>query len=126
MHYVVQKKEKISDIMNKFDIPYDAIKYYNSFVQTEEDIHEGRVLTFPLKYMVLPGDTYQLITQKKLLLTSTELALLNPEIHYEEMSEPVFTTEAGFVTLTFDDGPSVHTERILEILENSITKEFEK
>ncbi len=37
---------------------------------------------------------------------------------YEQVTEPVFTTDVGYVTLTLDDGPSVHTERILEILAN--------
>jgi peptidoglycan/xylan/chitin deacetylase (PgdA/CDA1 family) len=41
---------------------------------------------------------------------------LQEKEEYEEQTKPVFETEAGFVTLTFDDGPSVHTERILEIL----------
>lgn len=35
---------------------------------------------------------------------------------YEEATEPVFTTDVGYVTLTLDDGPSVHTEEILEVL----------
>lgn len=35
---------------------------------------------------------------------------------YEKATEPVFTTDVGYVTLTFDDGPSVHTERLLEIM----------
>jgi peptidoglycan/xylan/chitin deacetylase (PgdA/CDA1 family) len=38
---------------------------------------------------------------------------------YEKLTDPVFLTDVGFVTLTFDDGPSLHhTESLLEILAN--------
>jgi peptidoglycan/xylan/chitin deacetylase (PgdA/CDA1 family) len=35
---------------------------------------------------------------------------------YEKITDPVFITDVGFVTLTLDDGPSTHTESILDIL----------
>ncbi|WP_052487518.1 polysaccharide deacetylase family protein [Gordoniibacillus kamchatkensis] len=37
---------------------------------------------------------------------------------YQKITDPVFLTDAGYVTLTLDDGPSVHTEQLLEELAN--------
>lgn len=43
---------------------------------------------------------------------------LKPNKAYEKVTDPVFLTDIGYVTLTLDDGPSMHTERLLDILAN--------
>jgi peptidoglycan/xylan/chitin deacetylase (PgdA/CDA1 family) len=35
---------------------------------------------------------------------------------YKQATKPVFITDPGFVTISIDDGPSTHTERILDVL----------
>lgn len=41
---------------------------------------------------------------------------LQKKEQYEATTKPIFTTDAGYVSLTLDDGPSTHTERILDVL----------
>jgi peptidoglycan/xylan/chitin deacetylase (PgdA/CDA1 family) len=36
---------------------------------------------------------------------------------YQEATKPVYTTDSGFLSLTIDDGPSTHTDELLDILE---------
>jgi peptidoglycan/xylan/chitin deacetylase (PgdA/CDA1 family) len=59
-------------------------------------------------------------THNSLLLRENEEEKLVQEVKgnrvYKQVTTPVFTTDPGFVTISIDDGPSTHTERILEIL----------
>jgi LysM repeat protein len=63
MSYKVQKNEKISDIVNKLDMPYDLIKRYNPFVESPNDFYEGRTLILPRVYTILPDQTYESISK---------------------------------------------------------------
>lgn len=63
MLYRIKKDEKISDIVDNLDIPYSLISRYNPFVESMDGTYQDRVLTLPLTYTALPGDTYESIGQ---------------------------------------------------------------
>lgn len=78
MYYQVKEHEKISDVADGMDIPFSLIKYYNKFVKSEHEVHTGRKLLLPLRYTVLPDDTYDGIAGK-FAVSKSEFGRLNPE-----------------------------------------------
>lgn len=66
--------------------------------------HSIRSIRFP--------DSEQAKTEEKQLMHN-----LKYNKTYEKVTDPVFATNVGFVSLTLDDGPSFNTEQLLETLE---------
>jgi LysM repeat protein len=87
MRYKIKKNEKISDIVDKLDIPYDMIRRFNPFVESKEEVYEGRVLTLPVPFSVLPDQTYESISLSYSILPSY-LYELNPYIEGRNIIYP--------------------------------------
>jgi LysM repeat protein len=87
MPYKIKKNEKISHIVDKFDMPYDVIKRFNPFVENENDVYEGKTLTFPRQYVVQPGQTYLSISEMYAIHPSY-LKDLNPYVDVTSVIYP--------------------------------------
>jgi LysM repeat protein len=85
--YVIRKNEKISDLVDRFDVPYDLIWRYNDFVANEHAVYEGRKLTLPRVHQVLPGQTYKSIGELY-SVTPAYLHELNPYIDGQSVIYP--------------------------------------
>jgi peptidoglycan-N-acetylglucosamine deacetylase len=61
------------------------------------------------------------MSERKRVRNQVEEALVSEfkdDEAYEKVTDPVFLTDVGFVTITIDDGPTIHTESVLETLAN--------
>jgi LysM repeat protein len=87
MLYKMKKDEKISDVVNTYDVPYYLITRYNRFVVSEDGVYVGRDLTLPRTYTVLPGDSYDSIVKTYRVLPSY-LKELNPYMDEQSVIYP--------------------------------------
>lgn len=77
MPYKMKEKEKISEIVERYDIPLSQIQRYNPFVEKLNGEYPGKTLTFPRVYVALPGDSYTSIS-KEYNIMPLYLKELNP------------------------------------------------
>ncbi len=87
MPYIIQKNEKISDIVNKFDIPYNLIQRFNPYIESIQGVYPGQSLSLPLIYSVLPGETYESIGKTYSVIPSY-MKELNPYIDEQPIIYP--------------------------------------
>lgn len=79
MYYQIKKDEKIADVINFFDIPFELIQGYNPFVKDMDGDYQNKVLSLPTTYMVQPGETYESI-HKKFSLSLKDFSLINSHL----------------------------------------------
>ncbi|KIL40049.1 hypothetical protein SD70_16075 [Gordoniibacillus kamchatkensis] len=87
MPYKIKKQEKISDIVSRFDVPYQTIRRFNPYVESEQGVYEGRELRLPRSYTVLPDETYESIAKTYGILP-LYLKELNPYIGEQPVIYP--------------------------------------
>ena len=99
--YIVVGGDTLEDIAKDFDINVKHIKYVNKI----DDIYPGLVLLIPSK-----GDI-------KLIYSIPDNPILDDEFEREEIKNI-----PKMISITFDDGPSEYTNKILDLLEQYSSK----